>query len=234
MSTRSPRLRLGARFLLLLVASALLWAFVLGPRYERGLTAASIALLHVFEPQPMTASARVASPYAVVSHTEPFRSLPEQWLDLATIHDNVPLLVALFLATPGLASQRRFVALAAAFVALAATHLLHFVLSVQWFYALHNVGPYRVTDLDYLVRGFRRSLDDPAQTAKYLINPLYDFYTRIGRLCAPIVLWMPFAFRASHGAAGRPRSVAIAPLARPAPLLMDVGSEPSVDRTLPK
>ena len=190
MRTRRRELgRLGARFLLALMTASLVWV-ALGPFYERGLTAVSLALLHAIEPQPMTATARVESPYAFVAPTDAFRSLGEQRLDLATIHDNVPLLVALFLASPGLTRRRRLGGLAVAAVVLAATHVLHFALSVQWRYALENVGPYRVVELDYLTRGFWRSLDHHGQTAKYLITPLYDFYNRIGRLFMPIVLWM--------------------------------------------
>jgi hypothetical protein len=194
--TPAPELRrLGLRFVVLLVVTSLAWALLLGPRYDRALTAAAIAFLHRIEPEPMTGAARVTSPYAVIDHRAPYGALPPQRLDLATIHDNVPLLVSLFLVTPGTTWRRRLVALAVAALALAATHVLHFALSVQWLYALENVGPWRVAELDYLARSFWQSLDHTAQTAKYLIGPLHDFYDRIGRLVTPVVLWMLFLAR---------------------------------------
>jgi nicotinamide riboside transporter PnuC len=91
---------------------------------------------------------------------------------------------------------------------LAISHVLHFLLSVQWLYALENVGPYRVLEIEYLSRGFWSSLGHHGQTAKYLIVPALDFYSRLGRLVLPIVLWMIFVARVrqSDRHSDRPRA----------------------------
>ncbi len=80
------------------------------------------------------------------------------------------------------------------------THIFHFLVTVHWLYSWENTGPYRVTDLSYLHKGFWQSLDNGAQIRKYIINYTYQFYTRVGRLIAPILLWMIFGVRGDKSA----------------------------------
>jgi hypothetical protein len=193
---RSMLTRRAAVFLLWLLGAMALWAYVVEPVYDRLLAGFSIGLLHVVESPRMTGSVRFLGNYALVSHAGPFAHLGDQRLELRTHHNNVPLLVALILATPGLTWRRRVSVLLIAGVLLSASHVAHFVLTVHWFYCLKNVGPYRVTDLSYLHKGFWESLDNPAQTTKYLISYAEAFYTHVGRLLIPILLWMLFCWDA--------------------------------------
>ncbi len=130
---------------------------------------------------------------AVVSHRGRAAAIPAQRLELRTHENNTPLLLALILATPWLSWRGRLKTALAALPLLCATHVFHFVVSVHWLYAWENVGPYRVTDLSYLKRTFWQSLDNPAQVRKYVVNYTYHFYTHVGRLLMPILLWMVFA-----------------------------------------
>jgi len=106
------------------------------------------------------------------------------------LHHNVPLLVALILAGPGIARSRRVRSLLIALSLLSLTHVLDFVLAIHWHYAFHNVGQYRVTDLHYLKRTLWESLDNPVQVAKLLILNSWAFYSSVGQLLMPILLWM--------------------------------------------
>lgn len=180
----------GVRLILTLLGTIAIWFLVIGPGYDQAIARFGVMLLHGFESPRLTDSVRMDGVHAVVSHTGPASQLADQRLELTTHHNNAPLLIALILATPGLPLVRRDRALALGLLLLAATHVLHFVLSVHWVYAVENVGPYRVTDLRYLNASFRESLDNPAQVAKMLIVLAERFYARFGRLLAPIVVWM--------------------------------------------
>ena len=193
MSADPPReglTRVGVRLVLTLLGTMAVWFLVIGPGYDRSIATLAVLLLHGVESPRLTDTVRMDGVHAVVSHTGPASGLVDQRLELATHHNNAPLLIALILATPGLPLARRDRTLALGLLLLAATHVLHFVLSVHWVYALENLGPYRVTDLRYLDHSFWRSLDNPAQVAKTLITLAEPFYQHVGRLLAPIVVWM--------------------------------------------
>lgn len=179
----------GARFLLTLLGVMMLW-LVIEPPYDRFVAGCGIRALHVIESPRVTDSVRMVGAYAVVSHTEPYRDVEDQRLELRTHHHNVPLLVALILAGPGIARSRRLRSLLIALPLLSLTHVLDFMLAIHWHYAFHNAGPYRVTGLKYLNRGLWQSLDNPAQAAKLLILGSWMFYSSVGRLLMPILLWM--------------------------------------------
>jgi hypothetical protein len=175
---------------LTLLGAMAVWFLVIGPGYDRAIASLAVVLLHGVESPRLTDIVRMDGVHAVVSHIGPASGLADQRLELTTHHNNAPLLIALVLATPGLPLARRDRALALGLLLLAATHVLQFMISVHWVYALENLGPYRVTDLRYLDRSFWQSLDNPAQIAKTLIALAESFYTRVGRLLAPIVVWM--------------------------------------------
>jgi hypothetical protein len=175
--------------LLTLLGAMALW-LVIEPPYDRLVAAGGIQVLHLIESPRMTDSVRMVGPYAVVSHTELFREAGDQRLELRTHHDNLPLLVALILAGPGIPRSRRLRSLLIALLLLGVTHVLHFMLAVHWHYAFHNLGPYRVTDLHYLKRGLWGSLDNPVQVTKLLILDSWIFYREVGRLLMPVLLWM--------------------------------------------
>jgi hypothetical protein len=179
----------GVRFLLTLLGAMALWFLIEGP-YDRVVAMCGIQALHLIESPRITDSVRMVGAYAVVSHTAAYRDVGDQRLELRTHHHNLPLLVALILAGPGIARSRRLRLLLIALPLLSLTHVLDFVLAVHWHYAFHNVGPYRVTGLKYLKRGLWQSLDNPAQVAKLLIFDVWRFYREVGRLLMPILLWM--------------------------------------------
>lgn len=176
--------------MLTLLGAMAVWFLVIGPGYDRAIATVAIWVLHDVESPRMTDTIRMDAVHAVVSHTGPASALPDQRLELTTHHNNAPLLIALVLATPGLPLGRRDRTLALALLLLAATHVLQFVISVHWVYAVENLGPYRVTDLRYFERSLWQSLDNPAQVAKMLIVLAESFYARVGRLLAPIVIWL--------------------------------------------
>ena len=182
--------RVGVRFLLTLVGVMVFWVVFLEPGYDRFIANVGVLALRGIESPPMTQSVRMEGVAAVASHTEAYADVPAQRLELRTHHNNAPLLIALILATPGLAHTRRERLLVVGILLLATTHVLHFMLEVQWHYALANVGPYRVTDLRYLHRGFWQSLDNRAQVMKLLVTHLRTFHVHVGRLLMPILLWM--------------------------------------------
>lgn len=176
--------------MLTLVGVMALWLVFLAPGYDRFIANVAVVVLHGLESPRITDSVRMDGADAVVSHTESFSALAKQRLDLRTHHNNAPFLIALILATPGLTRARRERTLLAGILLLAVTHVLNFILEVHWAYAVQNVGPCRVTDLRYLGRGFWQSLDNPAQAAKLALTSVREFYTHVGRLLAPIVLWV--------------------------------------------
>lgn len=191
MSADRPSLtRVGIRFLLTLVGVMALWLVFLEPGYDRFVANVGVLALHGLESPRMTGSVRMDGAQAVVSRTDAYRDVGEQHLELRTHHNNAPLLIALILATPGLARARRERTLLIGMLILAVTHVLHFMLEVQLDYAFANIGPYRVTDLRYLNRGLWQSLDNSAQVAKLLVAYVRTFYTHVGRLLMPILLWM--------------------------------------------
>jgi hypothetical protein len=182
--------RTAVRFLLTLVGVMALWLVFLEPGYDRFIAHVGVWALRAIESPRMTESVRMADTETLVSRTAEYSDLKEQRLDLRTHHNNAPLLIALILATPGLTRARRDRTLVVAMSVLAVTHVLHFMLTVHWVYAIENVGPYRVTDLKYLHLTFWQSLDNPAQTAKIVVACVEEFYTHVGRLLMPILLWM--------------------------------------------
>jgi hypothetical protein len=166
-----------------------LW-LVIEPPYSRVIAAVGVQMLRLVESPRMTDSVRAVGPYALVSHTEAYKNLADQRPELRTHHNNVPLLVALILAAPGVARTRRVRSLLITLSVLCLTHVLDFMLAIHWHYALVNVGPYQVTDLKYFNVGLWGSLDSPAQIAKFLIVDFGTFYRDVGRLLMPILLWM--------------------------------------------
>ncbi|MGD0950458.1 MAG: hypothetical protein ABSA52_23955 [Candidatus Binatia bacterium] len=175
--------------MLILLGAMALWRVIDAP-YGRLVAAGGIQVLHLIESPHVTDTVHVVGGYALVSRTEAYKDVADQWLELRTHHHNVPLLVALILAGPGIARSRRVRSLLIGLSLLSLTHVLDFVLAVHWHYAFHNVGPYRVTDLKYLNRGLWESLDNPVQVAKLLILDFGTFYREVGRLLMPILLWM--------------------------------------------
>jgi hypothetical protein len=175
--------------LLTLLGAMALW-LVIEPPYGRLVAAGGIQVLHLIESPRITDSVHMVGAYALVSHTEAYKDVADQRLELRTHHHNVPLLVALILAGPGVARSRRVRSLLIGLSLLSLTHVLDFMLAIHWHYAFHNVGPYRVTDLHYLKRGLWESLDNPVQVAKLLILDSWTFYREVGRLLMPILLWM--------------------------------------------
>ena len=166
-----------------------LW-LVIEPAYGRLVAAGGIQVLHLIESPRITDAVHMVGGYALVSHTEAYKDVADQRLELRTHHHNVPLLVALILAGPGIARSRRVRSLLIGLSLLSLTHVLDFVVAIHWHYAFHNVGPYRVTDLKYLNRGLWESLDNPVQVTKLLILDSWTFYREVGRLLMPILLWM--------------------------------------------
>lgn len=188
--------RTGVRFLLALLGAMTVWVALLEPGYDRLIAATGAFVLRQLESPRITATVRAEGSTTIVSHTAAFAALPEQRLELRTHHNNAVLLIALIVATPGLTHRRREQTLLLGMALLALTHVLHFILEVQWAYAVQNVGPLRVTDLAYLNRGFWQSLDNPAQAGKLALDALRQFYTHVGRMLAPIVLWLIVCRRA--------------------------------------
>jgi len=182
--TRTALLFLG--YLIVAIAA---WTFV-GPLYDSAIAVSSGQILRNVENVRMTGGIGVDGAYTLVGHAPAFAHLPDQRLELRTHHNNVPFLVALILATPGLTWPQRKRCLAVGLGLLALTHIGHFILAVHSYYAYYNVGPYEVTDLRYLDRGFWSSLDNPAQTAKNLLSMGESAYERVGRLVAPILIWL--------------------------------------------
>ena len=179
----------GVRFLLTLLGAMALW-LVVEPPYGRLVAAGGIQVLHLIESPRITDAVHMVGAYALVSHTETYKGVADQRLELRTHHHNVPLLVALILAGPGIGRSRRVRSLLIALSLLSHTHVLDFVLAIHWHYAFHNVGQYRVTDLHYLKRTLWESLDNPVQVAKLLILDSWVFYSSVGRLLMPVLLWM--------------------------------------------
>jgi hypothetical protein len=175
--------------LLTLLGAMALW-LVIEPSYGRLVAAGGIQVLHLIESPRITDAVQMVGGYALVSHTQAYKDVADQRLELRTHHHNVPLLVALILAGPGIARSRRARSLLIGLLLLSLTHVLDFVLAVHWHYEFNNVGPYRVTDLKYLNRGLWESLDNPVQVAKLLILDSWVFYSSVGRLLMPILLWM--------------------------------------------
>jgi hypothetical protein len=175
--------------LLTLLGAMAVW-LVIEPPYDRLVAAGGIQVLHLIESPGMTDSVHMLGAYALVSHTEAYKDVADQRLELRTHHHNVPLLVALILAGPGIARSRRVRCMLIGLSLLSLTHVLDFVLAIHWHYAFHNVGPYRVTELKYLNRGLWESLDNPVQVTKLLILDSWTFYRELGRLLMPVLLWM--------------------------------------------
>jgi hypothetical protein len=138
--------------LLTLLGAMALW-FVIEPPYGRLVAAGGIQVLHLIESPHVTDAVHMVGAYALVSHTEAYKDVADQRLELRTHHHNVPLLVALILAGPGIGRSRRVRSLLIGLSLLSLTHVLDFMVAIHWHYAFHNVGPYRVTDLNYLKRG---------------------------------------------------------------------------------
>jgi len=115
--------------------------------------------------------------------------------ELRTHHNNVPLLVALMLAaSPGTVGGR-VARLCVAAAILFATHVAHFVLTVQWEYAVHNAGTYHVDGLNVLHQPLWERLRNVAELRKTLVVAVYEFYAHVGRLVMPVLLWMLLADR---------------------------------------
>lgn len=215
----------GVRFLCAFVATTVVWAVFVAPGWDRFIAESGVGLLHVVERPALTGGVRMEGARALIGHVGAAAELDEQSLELRTHHNNAPLLIALVLATPALAGVRRDRTLAIGLALLALTHVAHFVLTVHWLYAFANVGPYQVTDVRYLDRSLWQSLDNPAQVAKTLLFAGEEFYTHVGRLLAPLVIWM-FLARDALGL-GR----ATARPSRPAPdLLLAARRAPAADR----
>jgi hypothetical protein len=75
------------------------------------------------------------------------------------------------------------------------THVAHFVLAVQWEYAVHNAGTYHVDDLNVLHQPLWERLRNAAELRKTLVVAVYEFYAHVGRLVMPVLLWMLLADR---------------------------------------
>ncbi len=183
-------MRTGVRFIVTLLLASVAWAVLVGPSYDRMVAVTAGLALRNIETQRMTGSISVDGSRTVVSHVPPFDKIPDQRLELRTHHNNVPLLVALILATPGLVGRDRWRALLTALAALWVLHVLYFMLSVQFHYAFFNVGPYRVQGLRYLNASLAERLSNGAVAAKLIVFRSYDFCAYVGRRLAPILLWM--------------------------------------------
>ena len=188
----------GLRFLVALVASVAIW-LVVEPLYDRVVATIALPVVRVLEPVPVTAAVSMDGSDAIVHHSEEYAWLGLQRLELRTHHNNMPLLVALIAATPGLAPSRRRRAFAIGVGVLAATHVLYFVLSIHIDYALKNVGPYHVDDLRYFDVSWWQSLGNWHATKKLVVRETFELYTHVGRFVLPIVVWMALC----GGARGR-------------------------------
>src|SRR5262249_35823861 len=130
---------------------------------------------------------------AVIVRTPAGAELGEQRLELRTHHNNVPLLVALMLGTPGGGRWRRFASLLAALGLLAVTHVAQFVVAVHWQYAAANVGPYHADDLNVRPQPLWQRVRNRAELRKTIVVALYEFQAHVGRLLMPVLLWMLLA-----------------------------------------
>ena len=164
----------------------------LEPGYDRAITAVAVRVLHALERTQRIAGVRFEGHDAVIMRT-PAAELGEQRLELRSHHNNVPLLVALMLATPGGTWWGRLARLLAAFALLALTHVAHFVLAVHFQYALSNVGTYHVDDLNVLSQPLWQRVRNLAELRKTIVVALYEFQAHVGRLLMPVLLWMLLA-----------------------------------------
>jgi hypothetical protein len=187
-----------------------LWAVFVAPGWDHFIAATGVRVLHAVEHPLMTGTVRMDGAHAIVGHVGAAAGVADQDLELRTHHNNAPLLIALVLATSALTGIRRDRTVAFGLALLALTHVAHFMLTVHWLYAFANVGPYQVTDLRYLDRSLWQSLDNPAQAAKTLLFAGETFYTHVGRLLAPLVIWM-FVARDGLGLGGAAASAPSAP-----------------------
>ncbi len=191
MSDRPSLTRTALKFIAILAVSLATWAVLIAPLYDTAVSVVAGQVLRRLESPRMTAGIGVDGAHTVIAHTDEFASrVPVQRLELRTHHNNAPLLLALMLSTPGMVWAKRKTALMIGFGLLALTHVGHFMLTVQMHYAFFNVGPYEVTDLSYFGKGFLESLDNPAQTAKFLVGYAQSFYTHVGRRLIPVLLWI--------------------------------------------
>jgi len=194
-STTRPELtRAAARLLVFLVAATAVWPATLEPAYDRAIAAVSLRVLHALERTQRIVGVRFEGHDAVITRT-PAAELGEQRLELRTHHNNVPLLVALMLATPGGSWGTRLRRLLAALALLALTHVALFVLAVQWEYAVANVGTYHVDDLNVLSEPLWQRIRNLAELRKMIVTRLYEFHAHVGRLLMPVLLRMLLAPR---------------------------------------
>jgi hypothetical protein len=161
----------------------------------------SLRGLHALERTQRIAGVRFEGHDAVIMRT-PNSELGEQRLDLRTHHNNVPLLVALMLVTPGGGWWVRLRRLLAALGLLALTHVAQFVLAVHWEHAVANVGTYHVDDLNVLFEPLWQRLRNAAELRKTIVVALYEFQAHVGRLLMPVLLWMLLAPRTRASAPG--------------------------------
>jgi hypothetical protein len=193
-SARPPSLaRVGLRVLLVLALVTPLWIVLLEPAYDRLVVRASLPFVRALERTRRVAGVRFEGDYAVVTRPSTGAELGEQRLELRTHHNNVPLLVSLMLGTPTSAWSRRLGRLGVACAALFLTHVAYFVLSIQWEYAVHNVGTYQVDDLRVLRQPLWQRLQNGAELRKTIVVTVYGFYAHVGRLVMPVLLWMLLA-----------------------------------------
>jgi hypothetical protein len=197
---RRPRARLNLvraalRLLVVLALVTALWASFLAPIYDRLVVRASLPVVHALERTRRVAGTRVEGDYTVLTRTPAGAELGEQRLELRTHHNNVPLLVALMLAASPGGVGRRVARLCVAGAILFVTHVAHFVLAVQWEYAVHNTGTYRNDDVGVLAQPFWERLRNGAELRKAVVVAVYEFYAHVGRLVMPVLLWMLLADR---------------------------------------
>ena len=178
--------------MVVLVVATVVWPATLEPAYDRAIAAVSLRVLHALERTRRIAGIRFEGHDAVIMRT-PGAELGEQRLELRTHHNNVPLLVALMLVTPGASWGTRLRRLLAALGLLALTHVALFVLAVHWEYAVANVGTYHVDDLNVLSEPLWERIRNAAELRKMIVTRLYDFDAHVGRLLMPVLLWMLLA-----------------------------------------
>jgi hypothetical protein len=187
--------RAALRLLVVLALVTALWIWLLEPAYDRLVVRASLPVVHALERTRRVSGVRFEGDYTVLTRTPAGAELGEQRLELRTHHNNVPLLIALMLAASPGTIGRRVARLGVAGAILFVTHVAHFVLAVQWEYAVHNTGTYHVDDLNVLHQPLWERLRNAAELRKTVVVAVYGLYAHVGRLVMPVLLWMLLADR---------------------------------------
>jgi hypothetical protein len=176
------------RFLLAYAILLTVWVFSGQPLYDHLLAAEVNGAFRPLVPAGIELHAEAAEGVLLVECCGS-EQLPTMRGRLSTVHNNVPLLLALLFASPIPINPFRLRALVIAFGLLVVSHFVFVFSTVHWYLAAKNVSIYH-SDSPVFPVGLGLAISEPPLRPKFLAGAVYFFLASPLRFALPVVIWL--------------------------------------------